>query len=42
MDDTGINADDVLAQGCEPFQGPGACNIPGPNSEVTIAVYHVG
>lgn len=41
-DDTGINADDVLAQGCEPFHGPGAYNIPGPDGEVTITVYHIG
>ncbi|MFG3296792.1 hypothetical protein ACGF3G_49465 [Streptomyces sp. NPDC048179] len=41
-DDTGYNADDVLAQGCEPFHGPGAYTIPGPDGEVTITVYHVG
>jgi hypothetical protein len=41
-DDTGINADDVLADGCEPFHGPGVYTIPGPDGEVTVTVYHVG
>jgi hypothetical protein len=41
-DDTGINADDVLAEGCEPFHGPGAYTIPGPDGEVTVTVYHIG
>ncbi|MEU3246950.1 MULTISPECIES: hypothetical protein [unclassified Streptomyces] len=41
-DDTGINVDDVLAQGCEPFHGPGAYTIPGPDGSVTVTVYHVG
>ncbi|MEU6194350.1 hypothetical protein [Streptomyces sp. NPDC047061] len=41
-DDTGYNADDILAQGCEPFHGPGAYTIPGPDGEVTVTVYHIG
>ncbi|WP_145968868.1 hypothetical protein [Streptomyces hyaluromycini] len=41
-DDTGYNADDILAQGCEPFHGPGAYTIPGPDGEVTITVYRIG
>ncbi|PWI09100.1 hypothetical protein DIZ27_19245 [Streptomyces sp. NWU339] len=40
-DDTGINADDVLANGCEPFHGPGVYTIPGPDGEVTVAVYYI-
>ncbi|MEU8712142.1 MULTISPECIES: hypothetical protein [unclassified Streptomyces] len=41
-DDTGINADDVLAEGCEPFHGPGAYTVPGPDGAVTVTVYHIG
>ncbi|MET7780425.1 hypothetical protein ABZU94_34715 [Streptomyces mirabilis] len=41
-DDTGYNADDVLADGCEPFHGPGVYTIPGPDGEVTVTVYHIG
>ncbi|MFJ2399586.1 hypothetical protein ACIOTI_43735 [Streptomyces sp. NPDC087843] len=39
-DDTGTNVDDVLAQGCEPFHGPGAYTVPGPDGEVTVIVHH--
>ncbi|MET8772041.1 hypothetical protein [Streptomyces sp. NPDC004658] len=41
-DDTGINADDVLANGCEPFHGPGVYTIPGEDGEVTVTIYHIG
>ncbi|MEW2299717.1 hypothetical protein AB0958_07010 [Streptomyces sp. NPDC006655] len=41
-DDTGYNADDILAQGCELFHGPGAYTIPGPDGEVTVTVYRIG
>ncbi|WP_326693251.1 MULTISPECIES: hypothetical protein [unclassified Streptomyces] len=41
-DDTGINADDILARGCAPFHGPGTYTIPGADGKVTVTVYHIG
>ncbi|MFM9634145.1 MULTISPECIES: hypothetical protein [Streptomyces] len=40
-DDTGINADDVLAAGCVPFEGPGEYTITGDDGSVTIHLYSV-
>ncbi|MFG3256065.1 hypothetical protein [Streptomyces sp. NPDC048172] len=41
-DDTGINADDVLAAGCVPYNGPGTYTVPGEDGSVTVTVHHVG
>jgi hypothetical protein len=42
-DDTGINADDILANGCVPFHGPGFYTIPGPygGDAVNVLVYDI-
>lgn len=40
-DDTGINADDVLAAGCVPVDGPGHYTIPGPDGWVTVHLLDV-
>jgi len=41
-DDTGINDDDVLADGCLPYTGPGDYTISAEGGSVTITIYHLG
>ncbi|MET9504538.1 hypothetical protein ACFYO5_15055 [Streptomyces sp. NPDC006259] len=38
-DDTGINADDELAVGCLPVEGPGEYTIRGDDGSVTVTLY---
>lgn len=40
-DDTGINRDDVIADGCVPVTGPGHYTIPGPDGSVTVHLLDV-
>ncbi|KFF97890.1 hypothetical protein IQ62_28495 [Streptomyces scabiei] len=40
-DDTGINRDDVLADGCVPVHGPGHYTITGPDGSVTVHLLDV-
>lgn len=40
-DDTGINRDDVLADGCVPVHGPGHYTISGPDGSVTVHLLDV-
>jgi hypothetical protein len=41
-DDTGINEDDILADGCLPYTGPGNYTISAEGGSVTISIYHFG
>ncbi|MFG3517603.1 hypothetical protein [Streptomyces bobili] len=45
-DDTGINRDDVLAEGCTPYTGPGPYEIHSPGGEregsVTVTIESIG
>ncbi|WP_331740634.1 hypothetical protein OG613_46795 (plasmid) [Streptomyces sp. NBC_00015] len=41
-DDTGINDDDILADGCVPYTGPGAYTISAEGGSVTVTVYNFG
>ncbi|MFI6083768.1 hypothetical protein ACIBBB_22775 [Streptomyces sp. NPDC051217] len=41
-DDTGINEDDVLADGCVPYTGPGEYTISAEGGSVTVTVYNFG
>ncbi|MFG1808265.1 hypothetical protein [Streptomyces sp. NPDC049040] len=41
-DDTGINDDDILADGCLPFTGPGDYTISAEGGSVTVTVYKFG
>ncbi|MFJ4832114.1 hypothetical protein ACIP79_19765 [Streptomyces sp. NPDC088747] len=41
-DDTGINDDDVLADGCVSYTGPGQYTVSGEGGSVTVTVYHFG
>ncbi|GAA3974274.1 hypothetical protein GCM10022384_25910 [Streptomyces marokkonensis] len=40
-DDTGINVDDVLADGCVPVDGPGSYTVRGADGSVTVNLYDV-
>lgn len=40
-DDTGINRDDILADGCVPVDGPGDYTISGPDGSVTVHLLDV-
>ena len=41
-DDTGFNEDDILADGCAPYTGPGAYTISGEGGFATVTVYNFG
>ncbi|MEV0774149.1 hypothetical protein ACIBLA_30630 [Streptomyces sp. NPDC050433] len=41
-DDTGINEDDILADGCLPYTGPGSYTISAEGGSVTVNVYRFG
>jgi hypothetical protein len=41
-DDTGINDDDVLADACVPYTGPGSYTISAEGGSVTVTVYQFG
>lgn len=41
-DDTGINVDDILADGCVPCTGPGEYTISAEGGSVTVTVYNFG
>lgn len=41
-DDTGINADDILADGCLPYTGPGEYTLSAEGGSVTVAIYRFG
>ncbi|MEC3994096.1 hypothetical protein VSR01_11275 [Actinacidiphila sp. DG2A-62] len=41
-DDTGINEDDVLADGCLPYTGPGDYTLSAEGGSVTVSIYHFG
>ncbi|MFD9323411.1 hypothetical protein ACFWDQ_38190 [Streptomyces sp. NPDC060053] len=41
-DDTGINDDDILADGCVPYTGPGQYTISAEGGSVTVTIYHFG
>jgi hypothetical protein len=40
-DDTGINRDDILADGCVPVDGPGHYTISGPDGSITVHLLDV-
>ncbi|MEU7427965.1 hypothetical protein [Streptomyces sp. NPDC040750] len=41
-DDTGINDDDILADGCLPYTGPGRYTISAEGGSVTLSIYDFG